>query len=123
MPPPTLVRTIVCSYTRDELPAAWLAVFRRFERVIERAGLRVRVRLDPLEELPERFEVLVVPEELRERAESLAGVARVIATTRTDATTAANDLVRELQAGATLTAERRRPGEPRIVVHRGTEIL
>jgi len=32
-------------------------------------------------------------------------------------------LERELQAGATLTAERRRPGEPRIVVHRGTEIL
>src|SRR5207244_4112468 len=55
MPSPTLVRTIVCSYTRDELPAAWLAVFRRFERVIERAGLRVRVRLDPLEELPERL--------------------------------------------------------------------
>ena len=123
MAPPILVRTIVCTYTRQELPAPWLQVFRRFERIVERAGLRVRVRLDPLEELPESFEVIVVPPELRERARALAGDARVVATTRAEATAAANDLLRELEAGVTLRAERVRPGEPRIVVHRGPEIL
>ena len=123
MASPTLVRTIVCSYTRDELPAAWLQVLRRFERMIERAGLRIRVRLDPLEELPESYEVIVVPPELRERAAALAGQARLITTTRADATVAANELLHELESGVTLRADRMRPGEPKIVVHRGPEIL
>jgi hypothetical protein len=120
---PRLVRTIVCAYTREELPAAWLQVFRRFERMVERAGLRIRVRLEPLEALPEAFDVIVVPPELRARAAEVARDARIIATTRADATAAANDLLRELEAATELYAERVRPGEPKIVVHRGPEVL
>jgi len=59
-----LVRTIVCGFTQAELPTPWLAIFHRFERVMEKAGLRIRVRLFPLEKLPDSFEVLVVPPEL-----------------------------------------------------------
>src|SRR2546425_13355043 len=118
-----LVTTIVCAHRRDELPTSWLAVFHRFQRTVERAGLRVRVRLLPLEELPETFEVLVVSPELLERAEKLAGGARVIPVARDGAAAAVDALVREIEQGVSLQAERARPDDPKVVVHRGPEIL
>ncbi len=119
---PRLVSTIVCAFSR-ELPTSWLAVFHRFERQFQRAGLRTRVRLFALDDLPETFEVLVVPPELAQRAEALAGGARVIATTRSDAAAAAAALLREIEEGRSLYAERMQPGEPKIVIHRGMEEL
>lgn len=116
------MRTVVCAYS-DELPTAWLQVFHRFERQIAKAGLRIRVRLFTLERLPERFEVLVVPPELAERAASVGTGARVIATTRQGAAAAVDALLREIAQGRSLYAERARPGEPKIVIHRGIEEL
>ncbi len=118
-----LVHTIVCAYTQAELPTPWLAIFHRFEKVMRKAGLRTRVRLFPLEALPESFEVLVVPPELREAAEGLQAGARLIVTSRADAGAAANELLAEIERGETLFAERVQPGEPRIVTHRGADIL
>jgi hypothetical protein len=118
-----LVRTIVCAYTQAELPTPWLAIFHRFERTMEKAGLRIRVRLFPLEELPEAFEVLVVPPELQAAAEALQTGARVIVTSRPGAPAAADALLREIERGETLYAEKVRPGEPRIMTHRGGDIL
>ena len=118
-----LVRTIVCAYTQAELPTPWLAIFHRFERVMEKAGLRTRVRLFPLEQLPEGFEILVVPPELQEAAEALQTGARIIVTTRAEAPAAADALLREIERGETLYAERVRPGEPKIMTHRGGDIL
>jgi hypothetical protein len=118
-----LVRTIVCAYTQAELPTPWLAIFHRFERVMEKAGLRIRVRLFPLEKLPETFEVLVVPPELQGAAEALQTSARLIVTTRLEAPAAADALLREIERGETLYAERVRPGEPKIMTHRGGDIL
>lgn len=120
---PTLVRTVVCGYSRDELPTSWLQVFRRFEHALKRTGLRVRVRLDPLEELPESYEVVVVAPELAERAAALAPGVRIVTATREDAAAAAATLVRELEQGTVLYAERADPNDPVIVVHRGPEIL
>ncbi|HEV8230694.1 MAG TPA: hypothetical protein VGQ86_12115 [Candidatus Limnocylindria bacterium] len=119
----TLVRTIVCAYTQSELPTPWLAIFHRFERTMQRAGLRIRVRLFPLEALPESFEVLVVPPELREAAVELETGARLVVTTRQDAPAAADQLLREIEKGETLYAEKVRPGEPKIAVHRGSDVL
>lgn len=110
--PVTLVRTVVCAYSREELPVAWLQVFRRFEASMERARLRVRVRLLPLEELPDAFEVLVVPERLREPAAATAPQARLIVTSREAAHAAAQELVRELAEGRTIRAERAEPADP-----------
>lgn len=126
--PPTgderrLVRSIVCAYTQAELPTPWLAIFHRFERVMEKAGLRIRVRLFPLEALPETFEVLVVPPELQEAAEALQTGARLIVTTRADAPAAAAALLQEIERGETLYAERVRPGQPKIMTHRGNDVL
>jgi len=118
-----LVRAIVCAYTQAELPTPWLAIFHRFERVMEKAGLRIRVRLFPLEELPEGFEILVVPPELQEAAEALQTDARIIVTTRAEAPAAADALLREIERGETLYAEKVRPGEPKIMTHRGGDIL
>ncbi len=118
-----LVRTIVCAYTRDELPAWWVQVHRRFERAGRRAGLDVRVRLEPLEDLPEQFEIIVVASELVDRVASLGSAARVIPVTRQDAGSAAAGLMRELESGASIYAERAKPDAPKVIVHRGSEIL
>ena len=85
-----LVRTIVCAYG-EELPTSWVQVFHRFERAAERAGLRIRVRLLPLDDLPESFEVLVVPPDLERRARALGTEARLVTTTRQRAPTAASE--------------------------------
>jgi len=118
-----LVRTIVCAFTQAELPTPWLAIFHRFERVMEKAGLRIRVRLFPLEALPESFEVLVVPPELAKAAEAVQGDARLIITDRAGAPSAAAALLQEIEGGEMLYAERVQPGEPKIMTHRGNEIL
>jgi hypothetical protein len=119
---PRLVSTVVCAFS-GELPASWLAVFHRFERQFEKAGLRARVRLFALDDLPETFEILVVPPELAERATALDTGARLIVTTRPEAAAAADALLREIAEGRSLYAERVRPGEPKIVTHRGMEEL
>ncbi len=121
--PRRLVRTVVCSYSRDELPVSWLRVFHRLEREIAKAGLRVRVQLAPLEELPETFEVLVVHPSLLERARKIAPEARILGTTREAANVAVDELMEELRSGERLYAERVTPGEPRIMVHRGPNVL
>ena len=118
-----LVSTIVCAYTQTELPTPWLAIFHRFERVMEKAGLRIRVRLFPLEKLPETFEIIVVPPELAEAAAGLHTGARIIVTTRADAPAAADALLKEIEGGETLYAEKVRPGEPKIMTHRGSDVL
>jgi hypothetical protein len=118
-----LVRTIVCAFSQAELPTPWLAIFHRFERVMEKAGLKVRVRLFPLEALPETFEVLVVPPELQDAAAALQTGARLIVTSRADAPAAAAALLAEIERGETLYAERVQPGEPKIMTHRGNDIL
>jgi len=118
-----LVRTIVCAYTQAELPTPWLAIFHRFQKVMQKSGLRIRVRLFPLEELPESFEVLVVPPELSEAALGLQTGARLIVTSRTEAPGAAAELLAEIEHGLTLYAERARPGDPEIITFRGAEIL
>lgn len=118
-----LIRTIVCAYVQAELPTPWLATFHRFERVMEKAGLKIRVRLFPLEALPETFEVLVVPPELHEAAEAVQGGARLIVTTRGEAPAAAAALLKEIELGETLYAERVQPGDPKLMTHRGSDIL
>ena len=115
----TLVRTIVCAYSLDELPTSWVQVFRRFERAFARAKLAVRVRLHPLGSLPDTFEVLVVAPELAGEAEKVAAGARVLTATRDDALAVVTRLIDEIEAGETLRAERTVAGAPKVVVIRG----
>ena len=120
-PTPRLVSTIVCAFS-GELPTAWLAVFHRFEKRLARARLRVRVRLHAFEDLPERYDILIVPPDLERRARAI-GAAHVIATTRADAPAAADALVRELENGSAMYAERADPNAPILRTHRGMEEL
>ena len=90
---------------------------------MEKAGLRIRVRLFPLEALPQAFEVLVVPPELQEAAGAVLAGARLIVTTRAEAPAAAAELLREIELGETLYAERVQPGDPKLMTHRGSDIL
>lgn len=118
-----LVRTVVCGYLLTELPASWVQVFRRCERAFARAKLDVRVRLYPLEDLPETFEVLIVAPELSQRAEAVSRGARVILMTRENALTVVGELIREIEGGEILRAEHVRPDAPHLVLMRGSEEL
>jgi hypothetical protein len=122
---PRVITTIVCAFTRDELPTSWLQVFRRFDHAIIKAGWKIRVRLEPLEELPEHYDVLVVAPELRVRAEAAIarGDAFLFMTTRQSAADAADQLLRELARGDVIAAQRADPDAPKIVTHRGMEML
>jgi len=116
------VRTVVCAYSQ-ELPTAWLQVFRRFERALAKARLHVRVRLLPLDDLPKSFEVLVIAPELREQAAALRTGARIVSATRELAAAAADDLVRDLRSGRSIYADETKPNDPKVVTLRGTEEL
>jgi hypothetical protein len=120
--PTRFIRTIVCTFA-EELPADDLQVFRRFEHAVAKAGWNIRVRLEPIGSLPERYEVLVVSPALRQRAEALQGDAILIVTTRQTAAAAVDQLLRELARGDPIAAERKDPNAPKIVTHRGIEIL
>ena len=118
-----MVRTIVFAFTREELPTSWLQVHRRFEHLIGKAGLKIRLRLEAIEDLPPEYDLLVVPPELREKAERLRGDAFLFVTTRQSVADAADTFMREIARGEVLAAEKTDPNAPKIVTHRGMEIV
>ncbi len=121
---PRVIATIVCAFTRDELPTSWLQVFRRFEHAVGKAGLKIRVRLEPIEELPEHYDLVVVSPDLRSRAEAaITNGAFLFVTTRQSAADAADQLLREIGRGDVVLAEKADPNAPKIVTHRGMELL
>ncbi len=117
------IRTIVCAFSREELPESDVQVYRRFEYAVRKAGWAIRVRLEPIEAVPEGCDVLVVSPALREVAEKLDRDVLLIVTTRQNAGPAADQLLREIARGDPIRAERADPNAPRIVTHRGMEIL
>jgi len=125
-PGPHLVRRIVCSYQSGILPGEWLQTWRRLDRLVQREGLRIKVLLAPLDDLPEDVDLLVVPPELREAAESTAPGIEILSTTPSEAAFDFAVLVQRLQAGLDLTAEKVNPAEqagPTIVTYRGSTRL
>ena len=120
---PRRIDSIVCAFTRDELPTSQLQIFRRFEHAVAKAGWKIRVRLEALEEMPPHYDVLVVPPELRDRAMPRLGDAFLFVTTRQSAADGATELLREIARGEVIAAEKADPNAPRIVVHSGMDIL
>ena len=120
---PRMIRTVVCAFSKEELPADDVQVFRRFEAMVAKAGWDIRVRLEPIEELPPQYDVLVVSPALRERAEKLETEALLIVTTRANAGPAVDQLLKEIERGDPITALKRDPNAPKIVTRRGYEIL
>ncbi len=117
---PTLIRTIVIGYSRGELPTPWLVTFHRFEHAMSRAGVNIRVRLDPLEEWPEEgAEMLIVPPDLVETAKKLNTGAIIIAATSGDAVNTINRLLEQLTAGTEIRAEPIDPDAPHIIRYKG----
>ena len=120
---PRTIRTIVVAYSLDELPPSVVQIHRRFEHAVAKAGWAIRVRLEPLEDLPERYDIVVVDKALRERAEQLEGDAILIVTTRETVARACDQLLGEIARGDLYAAERADPNAPKIVTRRGMEIL
>lgn len=122
-PTPRTVRKIVCAYRLGVLPGEWLQTWRRLDRLLGRSGFKVKALLEPLEELPADADLVVVEPALREAAEAAAppGVSLLLTTPPTAAADFA-ELVRRLEAGTELVAERVDPstaGGPTIVTYRG----
>src|SRR5712692_3262371 len=124
---PKVVSRVVVSYRMGWLPGDWLQTWRRLDRVLARANLKVKATLAPLEDLPEDTDILVVPPELREAAHDRAkpGIP-ILVTPASAAAGAFNDLVARLEAGTDFTAEKIDPADkdkPKIVSYRGHTIL
>jgi hypothetical protein len=122
-----VIRRVVCGYRVESLPGAWLQTWRRLDRLLQRSGFRVKATLAPLEELPDDTDVLVVPPELREAARAAAPPGTPLLVTTPGAAPAAfADLLKRLEAGTEMTAERADPAEPagpKIVTYRGATRL
>lgn len=122
-----MVRRVVCSYRLGWLPGEWLQTWRRLDRVLARAGLRVKATLAPLEDLPEDTDILVVPPDLRDDARTTARPGTPILVTPASAAAGAfAELVTRLQAGTQFTAERLSADEqeaPKVVSYRGHTLL
>ena len=124
---PKLVRRVVVSYKMGWLPGDWLQTWRRLDRVLARANLKVKATLAPLEDLPEDTDILVVPPDLREAArESASPGIPILVTPAAAAAGAFAELVTRLEAGAEFTAEKVDPADkdkPKIVSYRGHTLL
>jgi hypothetical protein len=101
------------------LPGDWLQTWRRLDRELARANLKVKATLAPLEELPEDTDILVVPPELRDTArESAKPGIPILVTPASAAAGAFAELVSRLEAGVDFTAEHVDPADtdkPKIV--------
>ena len=124
---PKLVRRVVVSYKMGWLPGDWLQTWRRLDRVLARANLKVKATLAPLEDLPEDTDILVVPPDLREAArESARPGIPILVTPAAAAAGAFAELVTRLETGAEFTAEKVDPADkdkPKIVSYRGHTLL
>ncbi len=124
---PRMVRRVVCGYRQGTLPGDWLQTWRRLDRVLARSGFAVKATLAPLEELPEDTDILVVPPELREAAYGVIRAGTPLLVTPASAAAGAfDDLVRRLQEGAEVAADRVDPAAaqgPKIVTYRGQTLL
>jgi hypothetical protein len=97
---------------------------RRLDRLLDRSGFKVKTVMEPLEDLSEDVDLVVVSPDLREDAQSAAGFGvPVLVTTPATAAEDFADLVRQLEAGTELTVERpdrSAPTGPHIVTYRGS---
>jgi hypothetical protein len=122
-----MVRRVVCSYRMGWLPGDWLQTWRRLDRVLARANLKVKATLAPLEDLPEDTDILVVPPDLREAArESARPGTPILVTPASAAAGAFAELVTRLEAGVEFTAEKVDPADkdkPKVVSYRGHTLL
>src|SRR5207253_10482326 len=96
---PKLIGRVVVSYRMGWLPGDWLQTWRRLDRVLARANLKVKATLAPLEDLPEDTDILVVPPDLRDAARERARLGTPILVTPASAAAGAfNELVARLEA-------------------------
>lgn len=122
-PQARVITRVVCGYRLGFLPGEWLQTWRRLDRVLARAGLKVKATLSPLEELPPDTGILVVPPDLREAAREFAQPGTpILVTPASSAAGAFADLVSRLEAGTELTAQKVDPADadaPKIVSYTG----
>jgi hypothetical protein len=122
-PTARLIARVVVGYRLGFLPGEWLQTWRRLDRALARANLKVKATLAPLEELPEDTGVLVVSPDLREAAREFALPGTpILVTPASSAAGAINDLIARLEAGTELRADKIDPEEaagPKIVSYTG----
>jgi hypothetical protein len=118
-----LITRVVVGYRLGFLPGEWLQTWRRLDRALARANLKVKATLAPLEEMPADTGILVVPPDLREAArEAVPPGTPILVTPANAAAGAFTDLVSRLEAGTELRADKISEEEaqgPKIVSYTG----
>ena len=118
-----LITRVVVGYRLGFLPGEWLQTWRRLDRALARANLKVKATLAPLEEVPKDTGILVVSPDLREAArEAVPPGTPILVTPANAAAGAFNDLVARLEAGTELRADKISEEEaqgPKIVSYTG----
>jgi hypothetical protein len=124
---PRLVRRVVCGFRQGYLPGDWLQTWRRLDRLLARARLKVKATLAPLDDLPTDTDILVVPPELREASRSAVPPGTpILVTSAAAAPGAFGELMERLQQGVELRAERIEAWEadaPKILTYRGQTLV
>src|SRR3954447_9836682 len=106
-PAARLITRVVVGYRLGFLPGEWLQTWRRLDRLLARAELKVEATLAPLEKLPQDMGILVVSPDLREAARDAAPAGTpILVTPASSAAGAFADLVKRLQEGVEITAEK-----------------
>ena len=117
-------RRIVCGYDIELLPTWWLQVHRMVKARLEREGALVKVDLLPLTDLPENFDLLLVPPDALTIARDHAPRVECVAVTSDDYPRQVAEILAHLRGRSWYSvqesAEHDQP-QPKIVRHLGYE--
>ncbi len=120
---PRQIRKIGFGYALDFMPAPLVVGYHQFAKKIVQAGFKVKVALVPLNEVTADFDLLFVPKELASGAAEAISSERIITLTEFVNTPVYADLIRQLEEGKKIFAQRVDPNtkdeEDLIVRYRG----
>lgn len=122
--PPKLVHKIGFGYKLDYMPAPLIIGYHQFSKRVEQAGFNIRVLLVPLNDLSSDLDLVFVPREFESDAAAMLPAEKIIALDEFVNQPLYADLVRRLEEGIEISAERLDPNstksdEGMIVRYRG----
>jgi hypothetical protein len=114
---PAATLCIVCTYADGTLPAAWFRAYKRIKQTVKRGSFNARVQLAPIQALPDRVDLLIVPTALAESAIAARPATERLVVAADQVQREFDRLAERLEREGRLT---RTPGAARaIAVHRG----
>jgi len=125
---PKLIRKIGFGYRLDFMPASLIVGYHQFAKKIEQAGFKIHVSLIPLHEINSDWDLVLVPAEFEREVAMLLPSERIIGLEEFINPPLYADLVKRLEEGTEIFAERIDPNQAKgdegaTVRYRGYERL